>query len=154
MPAIVVNDNVVRIVILIIFGLPITIIDIKRHIISPIYTITFMVIGGAYFLHYRLSYDQGIQLVIVMLITIVYHLILRNNIGGGDLKLFAILGLYFYLDIWLIGVILTGIFGLAIFLFLQIFTDRKIVVAKNKVAFAPAIFVGFFSSAVLAFVVR
>ncbi len=143
---------------LLFFGGIISAIDIKRHIINPFSAYVYAALGMLYFFIYRRTYSDLLEVFSALVIIGIYLLILRKYIGAGDLKLMAILSLWFPLNTWIFGLLYTGAAALVYWLALR--RSGRLGGRKGKersrgsgssgrIAFAPFIALGFLSSCLL-----
>ena len=114
------------------FLLLVTFTDFEQYVIFDLMLLPFTIIGCMAVTHLHLSvYDHVIAAVIGGGVFLLLAIISHGAIGGGDIKLIAVLGIWFGRDmlfnIVVVGCILAGVAGLIMILTKQ--KDRKSFIA-------------------------
>lgn len=145
--------NCLTIIAIIMFGIPISIIDSKTKLISPVLAIGFAILGAVFFLFFRWDYENILGLAIGVTAISCIGFLLKDRIGRGDLKLLAMLLLWVPFRDFLYALVYLGalsLFALAIVLLNHRRTSAGGTDLQSQIPFAPVIFSSFLIEAIVA----
>lgn len=113
----------------------ITLTDLEQQVILDRMTLPFAILGLARFLYLPLDWMEYVLMAVLGgLIFLVLAILMGGAIGGGDVKLIAILGLWFEADDFL-SIVIYGIFLGGIFSAIMLLTGLKS--RKDFFAYGP-----------------